>query len=376
MSASEDAVAVQGVGVAGCGARSYAFRDRLTALGLAEAVVATEQPDRAGMVFRLSDERFPDLVAQSNTLDLSETFGLKPLEQTEDLEREILLALLLAPQRFDFRSYDDLASAVRIRRNIVQAARKTALAFDTTAAAERPADCWTYQRGRGFTVLPGRSLIEALRRATQPERSGQCYQFSCYRATEYVFLLGLAEELQTSNPALLARLQEQWETRAIQSGEFHDVFLIEYGTMEQPLPARYYVPGDRLWFRNPDERSADVDGYEGSWVFYLGNGQFANFWKRDQPYTLVSKCLEIYHWRHGVREDANGRLLMDEDIVEARVRESMADPKERERILATMMRWRDPRGVYAQGGCIDTTREYARSVHPSHCDLVLPDARH
>lgn len=58
----------------------------------------------------------------------------------------------------------------------------------------------TYDEERGFTILPGRSLIEGLRRATQPEASGQLYAFSCYRATEYVTVLGIAQELEEANP--------------------------------------------------------------------------------------------------------------------------------------------------------------------------------
>ena len=41
-------------------------------------------------------------------------------------------------------------------------------------------------------------------------------------------------------------------------------------------------------------------------------------------------------------------------------------------VLDRMTRMRDPQGVYAQGGCIDTTREHAKQVHASSCDLVLP----
>ena len=99
----------------------------------------------------------------------------------------------------------------------MQAAGKTALAFDTEHA-ERPEDYWTYDEARGFTVLPGRSLIDGLRKATQPEASGQLYSFSCYRATEYVTVLGIAQELQAANPELGRRLQRQWETRAVMSG--------------------------------------------------------------------------------------------------------------------------------------------------------------
>ena len=287
------------------------------------------------------------------------------------LEREIWVALLGSPHRFAFRDLEALKSHVRVRRNMALAARLTALAFKTEAA-ERPEADWHYEEEPGFILKPGRPLINALIAATQPEATGKLYDFSCYRATEYVILLGIAQELQAHHPALLAQLQQLNERHAVRSGQFHEVFLIEYGSMEAPLPARFYVPGDRLWFRNPDERSADVTGYEGSWVMYMGGGLFSNFWKRDTPFTLESKAIEIFHWKDGAYTDAQGELQMDETVVERLVAQTQADPQARARVLERMLRMRDPKGVYAEGGCIDTTREYPKSVSREHCDLVLP----
>jgi hypothetical protein len=215
-------------------------------------------------------------------------------------------------------------------------------------------------------------LIEALISATQPEATGKLYDFSCYRATEYVILLGLAQEAGQHNPSLLAQLQQVNEKHAIRSGLFHEVFLHEYGSQETPLPAGFYVPGDRVWFRNPDERSSDVTGYEGSWVIYTGSGLFSNFWKRDQPFTLQSKCIEIYHWRDGVKTNAAGDLWMDETIVDACVHETMQDPAKVQHILQQMMRIRDPKNVYADGGCVDATRECPKQIFPTATELVLP----
>ncbi len=311
-------------------------------------------------------------MAQHDTLTLHRHLGHETLSpDIKALKREILIALLGSPVPFRFGSLDALASHVRVRRNMTLAARKTALAFKTEAA-ERPEDHWQYDEERGFTLKPGRCLIDALIAATQPEATGKLYDFSCYRATEYVILLGIAQELQVHHPDLLAALQGVNEIYAIRSGQFHDVFLVEYGSMDQPLPARYFVPGDRLWFRNPDERSSDVMGYEGSWVIYLGGGLFSNFWKRDQPFTLESKAIEIYHWRDGVHTDAQGQLQMDERVVDQRVAQTLADPQATQRVLARMLRMRDAKGIYAEGGCLDTTRECPRSVSRDHCELVLP----
>jgi hypothetical protein len=278
----------------------------------------------------------------------------------------------MGPVAFEFPSLDELLSAVRIRRNIVLAARQTTLAFHT-CEVNRPLDYWTYDEDRGFTIRPGVSLIAALTQATQPEVSGKLYAFSCYRATEYIILLGIAQELAQCNPALLAQLQTRWTARPIASGQFHDVFLREQGSMDAPLPPRYFVPGDRTWFRNPDEASADASGFEGSWVMYLGGGLFTNLWKREQPYTLTHKCVEIYHWRHGLYRDEAGEERIDEERIAPMIEATMNHPNELKRILAVMERYREPRGVYtAAGGCIDTTREFARWVCPGTSDLVLP----
>jgi hypothetical protein len=346
----------------------------LQATDLQEVVQAQLGQDASGsyLDLKLQVEQSVAWAPGFDTLSLCTKLKLDTLNRPEDLQREIILALLMSPILFEFPSMNELASAVRIRGNIVRAARKTMLAFHTEEAL-RPAQSWTYREGSGFILLPGASLINALIQATQPEPEGEMFAFSCYRATEYLILLGIAQELQTCNPALFDQLQNQWRKRAIMSGEFHDVFLREIGSMQTPIAPRFYVPGDRTWFRNPDAASADAAGFEGSWVLYLGDGLFANFWKRDQHYTLSYKCLEIFHWRDGLYLDAQGELSVNEPLVEQRVAETQKDPLEVERIFSLMNRYREPRGVYTEaGGCIDTTREMARWVCPETADLVLP----
>lgn len=330
--------------------------DGVAEVGLDAAALADWAPghDTLGLARRLAD-------AQASAAP----------DAARALEREILAAMLLGPVPQWFPSLAELQAAVRIRANIARAAAATALSFHTTAVA-RPFDLWDYDEDRGFIVRPGASLTEALRKATQPGVSGTRYAFSCYRATEYVMLLGLAEELQAHQPALYAALERLWQRRAVVSGEFHDVFLRESGSLAEPLPPRWYVPGDRVWFRNPDEASADASGYEGSWVIYLGGGRFGNFWKRDQPYDFDAKCIEVYHWRHATFHDEQGDLRVDEDRVADHVAGTLADPAETARVLARMQRYRDGRGIYAEGGCIDSTREQIKWVCEGTRDLVLP----
>ena len=346
---------------------------RLDAQDLAHCITTREGTDAAGRyaAFALAGDQAAAWAPDHDTLQLCERLQLDTDKRSADLTREIVLALLLGPVAHEFPGIDELVSAVRIRHAIVQAARRTTLDFQTSQA-ERPEDCWAYKEDCGFVLLPGASLIEALTKATQPEVSGALYSFSCYRATEYVMLLGIAQELAHCNPPLLAQLQQLWTTRPIKSGQFHDVFLREQGSMECPLPQRYFVPGDRVWFRNPDAASAEASGYEGSWVIYLGAGLFSNFWKRHQPFTLTAKCLEIYHWRNALYIDAEGQERIAEAKVEALVAAALTDTNEVERILTLMQRYRDPRGYNNEGGCMDTTREFARWVCPATSDLVLP----
>lgn len=352
--------------------------DQLESLDLRHCVEVVKpsvsQHDGVEGAFRLRPELVQCWAPGFNTLGLTAQLQLDTERRSADLEREILLAMLLGPLAFEFPSHAELASSVRMRRNIVQAARNTALAF-YTAEASRPDDCWTYDDERGFTVRPGHALIAALQKATQPGASGKRYAFSCCRATEYVMLLGIAQELESANPALLAALQQQWERRAIKSEEFRSVFLREHGSMREPLPPGYYVPGDRVWFRNPDPYSCNATGYEGSWVLYLGGGLFTNFWTSDPPYTFHGKCLEMFQWRHTAYNDDSGEVRIDEELVTARLDALANDPVRKAQILQLMLRLRDPQGVTGSGGCLDASREYPRWVCRGSADLALPSSQ-
>jgi hypothetical protein len=312
-----------------------------------------------------------ELTPEYDTLDLNKRLGLDTIHSSEQLDLEIVLCLARAPIAYCFPSFQELRAAVRVRHFAVDAARRTELAFNPDGY-ERPQECWTYDENSGFLLRPGVDMVEALIKTTQPEVSGeQLYTFSCGRAAEYIVLLAIAQELKGHNQNLYKALEKQWQTRALLADDFNDAFIFEIGTLEHPLPMRFYVPGSRLWFRNPDSRSADVEGFEGSWVIYHGNGEFCNLWERAKPFSLHDKCLEIYHWRDGVYFDADGEIKMNEDIVREKVLQSKQSPELCKSIIERMMRYRDVRGVYAEGGCIDASRDVVRWVCPGTSDLVL-----
>ena len=370
-----EGICVYGRTVEECEASQRSFLNRLEQLKLDGCVETSIRStgSQPCVEFRLREEFAHEWAPGGDTTQLCERLQLDTVNNSADLEREILLAMLVSPIPFEFPSDAELMAAVRMRQRIVEAARKTALSF-ATSSAERPVEDWDYDEDRGgFLIRPDRLLVDALRKATQPDSSGTLYSFSCYRATEYVIALAIAEEAEAGNPELLAQLQRQAEHRAVRSGEFHRVFCREHGSRTEPLPLRYFVPGDRTWFRNPDCHSSDASGYEGSWVFYLGNCRFSNFWKRGREFTLTTKCLEMFHWRHATFRDAEGDLRINETIVEERVNASLQNPSEVTLILGQMERLYDPAGVYADGGCIDISRESPRWVCPGTTDLILPD---
>jgi Protein-glutamine gamma-glutamyltransferase len=331
-----------------------------------------QTPEGHGTHYKLSQEGMALHTPECNTLHLTLIEDLWQSVPEKALEAEILVGLLTSPYLQKFPNHDEVVSALRVRRFIAQAGQLTSLKFDTRAV-DRPMSHWSYEEELGFTLRKGCSLIEALRLATQPSYSGAEYAFSCYRASEYVILLGIVEEAQISNPAFYKQLHQQWEKKAIASGAFHETFLVEHGSLDDPVPMRHYIPGDRVWFRNPDSLSSNVPGYEGSWVIYLGNGLFSNFWANHLPFSLDEKCLEVYHWRDGAFQDDAGIWNMDESVVSEKVRVSKSDAEKMTGILKQMYRYREPSGIYLQGGCIDASRESPRFIRPGTCDMVLRD---
>lgn len=307
---------------------------------------------------------------EADMRQLAANLGFSTTGTEYDLVREIFLSKAISPIASSFPSLDELFAAIRIRRNVALIARRTELWFSIDEDT-RPTTHWKKLTSDGFALIPGQSLPRALEVALCPDTSGQRYGFACRQASEYLMLAGLVQELEATNPQLLEAIEKRWADTPIRGESFIDAFLMERGSRERPFPKHHYVPGSRIWFKNPDEHSTDVDGFEGSWVVYMGAGKFVNLWDRAEPYPIEIKCLEIYHWRHCVEHSASGALRMNEDRVKEMVDQSMADASAKEKILNQMMEYRAPVGVYGEGGCIDLTREHARWVCPQTTNIVI-----
>ena len=311
------------------------------------------------------DERHLHLRASHRLLALCPDFDTSTIttilhtrqpDQDRALISEIILAMVLSPDVMYFGSEQELKSNLRMRCTVVQVASRTELNFDTSSIT-RPQAYWIYTKENGFLLRQGVSLADGLERALCPDVSGFTYAFSCQRASEYLILYAVVCELQKVNKTGLNDVEQQWRKRALTGDDFLFRFLGERGTRENPMPMRYYIPGDRIWFKNPDDHSSDLEGFEGSWVIYLGGGRFCNLWDRHRPYTLEEKCLEIYYWSQCVEVSPAGIPWMNEAVVKEQVNKALNDPALSRSILEKMMVYRDPTGVYADGGCIDLSRD-------------------
>jgi len=315
-----------------------------------------------------------ELIWESNpecdTIQMGRDLSLDSEHSRRDCLIEALLSMAISPIAYIFPNHQELLSNLRMRRDIVATAKRTELLFDVDSS-ERPKQFWLDDQDIGPVLREDSSLIDALEHALCPDLSGRRYGFSCQRASEYLMLTGLTKELKRSNNSLLSKIEQQWCQAPLKRDNFLHSFLFERGSVHQPFPVRFYVPGSRIWFKNPDNYSSDVGGFEGSWVVYLGSGKFVNLWDRAKPYTLESKCIEIYHWRDGAIRQDSGALVMNEDIVQERVLKTLTAPEEYDRILKRMMRYRDPTGVYADGGCIDSTRDCLRWVQPETTNIQI-----
>src|SRR5690348_8374923 len=97
----------------------------LAQAGLARAVERVSGTDDLGAYtdYRLSPEAARAWMPDGDTSGIAQALGLDTGHDTDDLDTEILAALLASPIRFDYPSVAEFHAAVRVRRRVVQAAR-------------------------------------------------------------------------------------------------------------------------------------------------------------------------------------------------------------------------------------------------------------
>ena len=122
-------VRIHGATRAAADAASRRFLAALAALGLDAYVEISDASDAADFIirYRLREDLADILAPNRDTTQLCTKLNLDAPKRPQDLEREILLGLMLSPIPVHFPSYEELRSAVNIRRNIADAAKKLRL---------------------------------------------------------------------------------------------------------------------------------------------------------------------------------------------------------------------------------------------------------
>lgn len=318
--------------------------------------------------YKMNEKFLKKYAPQFDTLRLNQKLGLDPVK---DLEQEIIYSMLLSSEPFMYPTYEEFESALNIRINIVKNSEKSFLNFDCSEI-DRPKEYWVFNEEKGGWLLKkDKSLLEALRKTITPPNDSKGYAFSCYRATEYVLLLSLVEELDKVNNNLYEKIENCFMNRVIKSKEFHETFLRDHGYDHKPLPILYFVPGDRVYFKNPDSKSSDVLGYEGSWMIYLGNNKFKNFWQTDNNFSLEDKLVEAYTYSLCTYEDENGKLQIDDPLTYVKLEEIKKNKKRYNKLVSRYMRYRDLGKEYKNGGGIDRYSEIFKYVHPETSDIII-----
>lgn len=132
------------------------------------------------------------------------------------------------------------------------------------------------------------------------------YSIGCLAAARLLMLQGILDYYNrvSPNPEMLSFILEK-----IKKGGFklYDIDPDRHNPkgklliIEEKIPAKNIIPGDWLYFKNPDKISREKFGYEGSNVIYLGNNKFVDFYNsNNHGYTIEEKFHSVYQWRNGV----------------------------------------------------------------------------
>jgi hypothetical protein len=296
--------------------------------------------------FKLKKEWSNKLIINFNTLNLCNM--MKQYDIKDDITIEILLCLLNSPIIHEFNNFNELESEINIRKNIVKYGYLSHVYFDTKSSSR------SSEYFDGVSLLPDKSLIDGIKNNLLPSISGNLYDFSCRRVTEQLILLGILIEAERIKPKLVNEIENEWRSGPLKSKVFEKVFITNYGSKFNTIPNRFYIPGDRIWFKNPDQASSDIEGYEGTWTVYLNNGLFADFWKdngiKDNQYTFEDILIQIYNWRDSIKI-VNGKNDIDSEIVQMLNTIANNNTIIKSNIINKMNKYHNI------GGCIDMSRD-------------------
>ena len=194
-------------------------------------------------------------------------FNIKDLESeypSGGNERKILEVLSKSDDEYIYKSLGQLKFEIGLRKAIIDAAKalyRSGLGFDVFRDARCNNEYWTRRDDGGFVLKPGIKASDAIQDIYQ---NGSKYSTECATAMQIVYYKALLEIFPENvfNRMFPTIILMNW----------HDIAreLRETGYMQQ---VRGFIPGDRLYFANPDVDPKTPE-WQGENVIDLGNGTY------------------------------------------------------------------------------------------------------
>lgn len=229
-------------------------------------------------------------------------------------EKEIALALMQRGRVTEFSGRACTAEALRehvgLRKNIVAWAERLEWGWPDGGAAEW--NCRYWQAGNLIDEFELRPALQDI--FFNPDK----YSFGCYTAAKLVIVQGTLDYFHRllQSPPLTALVEERLLADGDPLADIEPARVWSFEPGFDPAQAQHpgkvvhalhgvapknFVPGDWVYFLNPDKTTYARTGYEGSNPIYLGRNRFADYYNdHDHAYSFEEKINEIYQWRNGV----------------------------------------------------------------------------
>ena len=254
----------------------------------------------------------PEYQIQNEVIRLPSTQGFRKVRTVS--KKEIVLALMHPGRKTEFAgkacNLDALKDHVNVRQMIVAWAENLEWKFPDGQSAS-----WNRAYWIAGTLRPDKPLLDAMTDFFINQE--QC-SVGCYTATKIVIIQGVLDYYARikKDPAMV----EQIKKTLMRDGEvlvdiepdamwnfLRDTKQSSQSVVGKLLTVQFdvapynFIPGDWVYFVNPDSETADLSGYEGSNSIYMGRGRFDDFYNdNNHHYLYTEKLKEVYNWRFGV----------------------------------------------------------------------------
>ena len=267
-----------------------------------------KNPDHSTLYIRWN----PDYQIEDEVINLPTASGQE--SATTVSKKEIVLALMQRGRHTTFSgkscNFEAFEDHIHVRQMIVAWAEHLHWTFPDGSPAK-----WNETYWKNGTLKPGKPLLEAM---TDFFINQDSCSVGCYTATKIVIIQGILDYYQRikkdpekantvksilrSDGEVLVNIEPDAMWHALQNNQAQNLNqqgkLLTVKTGVSPLN---FIPGDWVYFKNTDTKSADISGYEGSNSIYMGRARFDDFYDDNGHHFLYNEKLrEIYNWRFGV----------------------------------------------------------------------------